>query len=137
MTVKRCSSTPNVLSLARTISSASRVRAWIARRAGTRTNVGHPPGFPNSQDIVQKETGAVLQVDALALQKGLHGGVCPKGMDIGGEGFEKGSWVGGMRTGAASRELWGEGKGTRLDGLNESVIISIVLRGIGRMEEGA
>ena len=42
---------------------------------GARTDVRLPAGFANPQDIIQKETGAVLHVDALALQKGFYGRV--------------------------------------------------------------
>jgi hypothetical protein len=42
---------------------------------GIQTYARLPPGFGNPQDIIQKETGAVFHVDALALQKGFDGRV--------------------------------------------------------------
>jgi hypothetical protein len=52
-----------------------------------------PPWFTDPQDIVQKETGAVLQLDTPALQEGFDGRICPEGVYIGCERFEEGSWV--------------------------------------------
>lgn len=58
-----------------------------------RTYVWLPPWFTDPQDIVQKETGAVLQLDTPALQEGFDGRICPEGVYIGCERFEEGSWV--------------------------------------------
>ena len=78
---------------------------------GTRTYVWVPAGFSNAHDIVQKEAGAVLHADALAPEEGLDGGVCPEGMDVGGEGVEEGGGVGGMVARAAGGLFGGGGDG--------------------------
>jgi len=95
---------------------------------GVRTYTGLPAGTCDPQDIVQKKAGAVFHENSLALQKGSDGRVYPKGVDIGGQSFEKGSWVGGMGAGVAGSVPTREGGRTGLDVLGQVVIGGRVFR---------
>lgn len=108
-----------------------RVSGGRARTHTRRTHVWIPAGLADAQDVVEKETGAVLQVDAPALEEGAHGGVFPEGMYVGGEGFEEGRGVRRVAPGGAAEGFRGHGGGRRTDGLGEGVAARVLGRVAG------